>query len=596
MRNRCARISTVLLLLIEGALTLAAGRSLNGTWLFTYDPQRVGDELGYHQLSFKRTTWPPVNVPSFWDNPLYDGIGWYARTFRVTPEEAQAQLALVFAAVDDNAVIYLNGNKIYEHNGANLEFFVVISPYIFPDQDNLLVVRIEDIGGAGGINGNVWLKTFKDQTGLYLTEYSQQPALATPSWLDSAIIYEIFPRNFSEKGDLKSIQKALPELKNLGVNCLWLMPIFPIGQEHRKGALGSPYATADYLAVDPALGSKLDLKDLTTAAHRLEMHLILDIACNHCAWDNRLVTEHPDWFTRDAQGKIVAPNTDWTDVADFDYDNPALREYMWQVLEYWVRECDVDGYRLDVAELVPDEFWSVALRRLQQIEPDVLMLAEGEHPRLHTVGFHLTYAWNLRRALYRVIKRQESAQLILETLTKEQYRYPKGSQRMRFIENHDEERARQYFGDVESQVAAVVAFTLPGIPLLYAGQEFGEAVKPSLFEKQVLNRQQGAAAFYEFYHQLIQVRQQSLALRAGEYLPITNTRKDDLLSFCRKIKDEIILVVANLRDHQVDAIIELPMSLPKNPQVILGQAELTRMNPLAITLQPYQWAIIKLVE
>ncbi len=596
MQIHVARFTTILLLLIEGAMDLAAARSLNGTWLFKYDPEGRGDQMEYYRLDCARSTWQSVNVPAFWDDPSYDGIGWYACTFRVSPEEAQANLALVFEAVDDNAVIYLNSKKIYEHNGANLEFSIEIKPYVLLDRDNVLVVRIEDTGGTGGINGNVWLKPFQERQELYQTEYFQQSALPVPSWLDEAVIYEIFPRVFSPAGDLKSIQTALPRLQELGVNCLWLMPIFPIGAQQRKGPYGSPYATSDYLDVDPMLGTKHDLKQLVIAAHHRNMRLILDIACNHCAWDNWLLTEHPEWFTQDPQGKIVSPNTDWTDVADFNYANLGLREYMWQVLEYWVREFDIDGYRLDVAELVPDDFWEVALQRLQKIKPDVLMLAEGEHPRLHTVGFHLTYAWNLRRALYRVIKRQESAQIIYETIEREKYRYPQGSRRMRFIENHDEERARQLFGDEASQVAAVIAYTLPGIPLLYAGQEFGAQTKPSLFEKQDLDAVGRETAYYDFYRQLMRIRQQNPVLITGEFLPVNNTQKDDVVSFCRREQDAALLIVANLRPYQVDATIELPAFLPKNPQVILGPAKLTRREPVAIKLQSWQWVIIKLAK
>ena len=209
--------------------------------------------------------------------------------------------------------------------------------------------------------------------------------------------------------------------------------------------MGSPYSIRDFKSINPDLGTESDLKNLVTSAHQPGIKVILDIACNHSSWDNLLIEEHPNWYTQDAQGKIIAPNENWSDVADFNYNQTGLREYMWEVLEYWVKEFDIDGYRLDVAELVPDDFWKTAAHRLQKIKPDILMLAEGDHPRLYLNGFHLTYGWNTRRAFYQIIKNDYPAEFLAQTLRKEYHRYPQHALKMRFTENHDEARTMALF-------------------------------------------------------------------------------------------------------------------------------------------------------
>lgn len=593
--HRILSLSVLLILLGKGNYPVEDKISLNGTWLFKYDPRRIGEQAGYFLQDYSRQDWQRVDVPSFWDDPRYDGLGWYYRTFTVPTSLRNKPLALYFEAIDDNAVIYLNNQKVYEHQGANIDFYVVVTSHIKTDMPNALVVRIDDTGGAGGINGKVWLRSFTTEEELLQTEYHRRNALPAPKWLDEAVIYEIFPRVFSPAGNLAGVQQALPYFTELGVNCLWLMPIFPIGKERRKGTLGSPYATADYFAVAPELGTKDDLKRLVKAAHQRDIRVILDIACNHCAWDNRLLEEHPDYFTMDANGQIVPPNADWTDVADFNYDNPALRDYMWSVLEYWVRECDIDGYRMDVAELVPNDFWEEALRRLQRIKPDVLMLAEGENPRLHLKGFHLTYAWNVRRTLYRIIKEQAPAEDLYETLKRESYRYPQSTRRMRFIENHDEERARQFFGASQAQVTAVVAFTLPGVPMLYAGQEWGASERPSLFERNSLPWPEKDEATFTFYRSLLQLRRDYPALRTGRFVPLANTQADKILTYGRQTANEYIVIIANLSAQSVKAEIKLA-----EPAAVLqplwGTVKIEKTAPHVISCQPWQWGIFKLIS
>ena len=214
-----------------------------------------------------------------------------------------------------------------------------------------------------------------------------------PEWSKNASIYQINTRQFTAEGTFRAAEQQLPRLKALGVEILWLMPINPIGQKNRKGTLGSPYAVQDYLKVNPELGSLDDLKHFVAAAHQQGMYVILDWVANHTAWDNVLVTEHPDWYARNWKGDFrPTPWWDWSDIIDLDYSQPGLRKYMTDALKYWVKTADIDGYRCDVAGFVPLDFWNNARKELDAIKP-VFMLAEWEARDMHADAFDMTYAW-----------------------------------------------------------------------------------------------------------------------------------------------------------------------------------------------------------
>ena len=200
-------------------------------------------------------------------------------------------------------------------------------------------------------------------------------------WVRQGIIYEIYTRSFSPAGNFRGIEKRLPELKKLGVTILWIMPIHPVGVLHHKGKLGSQYSVQDYYGINPEFGTIDDFKRLVNRAHELGFHLIIDLVANHTSWDSKLINDHPDWFTKDSAGNIVSPNPDWTDVADLNYSQPGLRRYMIEMMKYWVRDIGIDGFRCDVAEMVPTDFWEAARAALDSIKP-VMMLAEAHIPRI----------------------------------------------------------------------------------------------------------------------------------------------------------------------------------------------------------------------
>ncbi|HZD49383.1 MAG TPA: alpha-amylase family glycosyl hydrolase, partial [Silvibacterium sp.] len=236
---------------------------------------------------------------------------------------------------------------------------------------------------------------------------SSQPARSSPEWLKSGVIYQIFVRAFSPAGDLNGVTAHLDDLHTLNVNILWLMPIHPDGQVKKKGSLGSPYAVRDYYAIDPALGTKDDLHHLVQEAHRRQMKVIIDIVANHTAWDSVMMA-HPDFYRKDAQGHIISPH-DWTDVAWLDYSNPRLRQYMIDMLVYWIKDFDLDGYRCDAAAEVPTDFWEQARAALEKVKPDIMLLAEADKPELLRSAFDIDYSWPLMHTLNDVIMEGEPA-------------------------------------------------------------------------------------------------------------------------------------------------------------------------------------------
>ena len=192
-----------------------------------------------------------------------------------------------------------------------------------------------------------------------------------PAWSKNAVIYEVNVRQYTPEGTFKAFEEHLPRLKELGVDIIWLMPVHPIGEKNRKGSLGSYYSVQDYVAVNPEYGNMEDFKDLVNKAHSLGMYVILDWVANHTAWDNAWIEDHPDWYTRDENGEMIAP-FDWTDVAKLDYNSEAMRLAMIEAMKFWVAEAYIDGYRCDVAGEVPVEFWDQARAELDKIKAQFL--------------------------------------------------------------------------------------------------------------------------------------------------------------------------------------------------------------------------------
>ncbi|HKS10331.1 MAG TPA: alpha-amylase family glycosyl hydrolase [Pyrinomonadaceae bacterium] len=369
-----------------------------------------------------------------------------------------------------------------------------------------------------------------------------------PDWVRDGVIYEIYPRAFSQQGNFNGITARLEELKDLGVTILWLMPIHPIGQEKKKGTIGSPYAVRDYYAINPDYGTGDDLKRLVKEAHARGLKVIIDIVANHTSWDSVLM-KHPEFYKRDAKGNITYPY-DWYDIAALNYDNQQLRGYMIDMLKYWIREFDLDGFRCDVAGEVPTDFWERARVELEKVKPDIVMLAEAHKAELQVKAFDLDYSWPLHSALAKVLWGQAPASTLREEWEKEVKEWPKGALHMRFSDNHDERRAIARFGEPAALAASAFMFTLDGVPMIYNGMEVGDTTEsgaPALFEKLPIFWAIGERRpeFRKFYKEMMARRRASWALRRGSLEWVSNSDESRVVSFVRRAEGEEVLVAIN---------------------------------------------------
>jgi glycosidase len=388
---------------------------------------------------------------------------------------------------------------------------------------------------------------------------ASQAARSSPEWLKSGVIYQVFVRSFSPAGDLNGVTARLDDLHALSVNIVWLMPIHPDGQVRKKGSLGSPYSVRDYYAIDPALGTKDDLRRLIQEAHRRQMKVILDMVANHTAWDSVMMA-YPEFYKKDKEGHITHPY-DWADVAALDYSNPNLRRYMTDVLLYWVKEFDVDGYRCDAASEVPTDFWEQARKKLEQAKPDIMLLAEAQKPELLKSAFDIDYAWPLMNALNDVVMNGGTATEIRDTLEQQKPLYPKGALHMRVSDDHDELRATTRYGYPGAIAASVLMFTLDGAPLIYNGMEVGDSTQsraPALFEPQKIFW--GAGEWHpeilKFYATVAALRRQHPALQQGETVWLHNSDEQHVVTYLRRSGSEGFLIAVNLSNTPFRGTVE----------------------------------------
>jgi glycosidase len=365
-------------------------------------------------------------------------------------------------------------------------------------------------------------------------------------------MYEVNIRQYSEAGTFEAFQSHIPRLKELGIDILWLMPIYPIGEKNRKGELGSYYSVQDYTAVNPEFGNMDDLKELVSSAHASGMYVILDWVANHTARDHTWVTEHPEWYKTDSVGNLVSPY-DWTDVAQLDFSNNELRLAMKQALVYWVKEADIDGYRCDVAGMIPCDFWEDARASLDSIKP-VFMLAEDEgQPCLVKNAFDMNYAWELHHIMNEVAKGEMPVQALRDYYLRQDSIYNPDIYRLNFITNHDE---NSWNGTVferlgnAAEVYAALTFTLPGMPLIYSGQEIGLNKRLKFFESDPIEWKNSPWSLT--YQKLIKIKKENKALWNGtaggemELLTFGEVLDSALIAYRRVKNENEILVFANL--------------------------------------------------
>ncbi|MEE4197559.1 MAG: alpha-amylase family glycosyl hydrolase [Bacteroidales bacterium] len=417
------------------------------------------------------------------------------------------------------------------------------------------------------------------------------PETQPPEWSKNAAIYEVNIRQYTPEGTFNAFAGHIPRLKELGVDILWLMPVHPIGEKNRKGSLGSYYSIKDYYGINPEFGTEEDFRNLVNQIHEAGMYIILDWVANHTAWDNPLINEHPEWYTQNEEGEIIAPVDDWTDVADLNYDRPEVREYMTDALTYWVDEFNIDGYRCDVAGMVPTDFWNQARRELDKIKP-VFMLAEANEPELHEEAFDMTYAWDIHFLWNEMAQGKKNMADLVNQLEKEKTKYPQDAYRMLFTSNHDENSWKgtvyDRLGDA-TETFAVLSATLPGMPLIYSGQEACLDKRLKFFEKDTISWDQECSMF-DLYQTLLTLKEENEALWNGAWggsmERIATPADDHIFAFARTKGEHQVVTVLNLSENEID--VELPEDL-ENKQLV----EVFSGEPLAssYTMKPWGYKV-----
>jgi len=390
-------------------------------------------------------------------------------------------------------------------------------------------------------------------------------------WVYDATVYEVNVRQFTEEGTFNAFEKHIPRLKELGVDILWFMPVQPIGEVERKGTLGSYYSIKNYTAINPEFGTLEDFRQTVDAAHGAGMKVILDWVANHTSHDAVWALKHKDWYVTDSLGNVVSPY-DWTDVAQLNFDNADMCNAMQEAMIFWLKETNIDGFRCDHAVGIPAVFWESAIDELKKVKPDIFMLAEAEAPELNIKAFDAYYAWNIHHKMNEIAQGKANVNSLREAL-KDLSNFPDYAIPMYFTSNHDENSWAgtefERMGDA-ARTFAVLTYILPGMPLIYNGQEVGFNRRLEFFEKDVINWNDSDGNFTTFYQDLIQLKKANKALfcqeLGGKLEEITTSKPDEIFAVQRKVgnrmknktKNDGIIAIFNLSPNVVEFTIDSP--------------------------------------
>ncbi len=373
----------------------------------------------------------------------------------------------------------------------------------------------------------------------------------TVNWAKDATIYEVNIRQYTPEGSFKAFQTHLPRLKEMGVRILWLMPITPISEKIKKGSLGSYYACSSYTKINPEFGTAQDFAHLVEAAHALELKVIIDWVANHTGRGHEWMELHPEWFTRNDKGEFTERNG-WEDVVDLNYGNADMRNALIGAMQFWVRDFKIDGFRCDMAHLVPLDFWIEARKAVESIKP-LYWLAECEEVSYHRV-FDTSYAWALMHASEKLAKGEVGIHEVYNVLhTYSQY--PAGATKLLFTSNHDENswNGTEYekYG-AAAKAWAVFTHTWKGIPLIYSGQELPNHKRLQFFDKDQIEWTE-KPALHDFYTTLNQLRNTHTAITSGDTfnLPV---QTDGVMAYLRQDAASTVFVLLNLsnKHHRVE--------------------------------------------
>ena len=452
---------------------------------------------------------------------------------------------------------------------------------------------------------------------------SQQPAQRLHTdWAYNATIYELNTRQFTPEGTFAAAEAELPKLQELGVDIIWIMPLQPIGVKGRKGTLGSYYAIRDYCDFNPEFGTRADFESFLAKAHQLGMKVILDWVANHTAPDHQW-TNNVTWHERDSLGNTIV-QYDWYDIAALNYEDPDMRLAMIQSMAWWMDTIGIDGFRCDVAYEVPTDFWEQAMDSIRPHHPDMFMLAEAEHPKalLTNKAFDMYYGWELHHLMNDVAQGKKSTHDLWDYFKKADQMYnislnqetahnrdsvlailpdssdslfPAKAIRMNFTSNHDENSwagtEMERMGDAADLFAAFT-YVIPGMPMIYTGQEYGNHHRLQFFEKDTIDRVPDAHQF-EMYKQLNQLRKNNCALLSNELggemneLPVED---DNIFACFRHAQDNTVIGIFNMSAIEITTQINTSglegtyHCIPCNKNIEVGAET-------ELTLKPWSWRI-----
>jgi glycosidase len=370
----------------------------------------------------------------------------------------------------------------------------------------------------------------------------------TVSWALRATIYEVNVRQYTKEGTLASFALHLPRLADMGVTVLWFMPLTPIGIKGRLGSLGSYYACRDYISINPEFGTSQDFIDVVNAAHALGMKVMIDWVANHTGQDHVWTISNPDFYIQDPAGNFTERNG-WTDVIDLNYENTRMRAAMIDAMRYWLNTYDIDGFRCDMAHLVPLDFWLEARQVIDTIKP-LYWLAECEDTR-YFEAFDTTYAWAFMHASGSLNRHEPNLTPVLEQL--DIYASDGAATRkLFFTTNHDENswNGTEYekYG-VTAKAWAVFSATWGGLPLVYSGQEIPNHKRLSFFEKDALEFPTLTPVLHNFYKTLFSIRAQNEAVVLGQPQMLHTPYSNSIIGFIKKHQNNVVLVLLNISDH-----------------------------------------------
>ncbi len=411
-------------------------------------------------------------------------------------------------------------------------------------------------------------------------------------WSKNATIYEVNIRQYTPEGTFNAFCPDMKRLKDMGIKILWIMPIQPISVENRKGGLGSYYAVQDYKAINPEFGNMDDFKSLVREAHALDMKVIIDWVANHSGFDNVWTKEHMDWYTLDSVGGLQPTvGTDWYDVADLNYDNYEMRAAMIDAMQFWVSEAGIDGFRCDVASMVPTDFWEACRDSLERMRPDIFMLAEANKPELLQKAFDMDYGWDLLHIMNSIAKGEMKPDAIDAYLQREDSLYEVDDYHMYFTTNHDENSWNgtvfERYGKDGHKAFAALAFLIDGMPLVYSGQEAGLDKALKFFEKDTIDWRD--YPYQDFYSKLLKLHASNEALWNGvsDNRPkrLRSNADNEVYAFTRSRNGQEVVAIINLSKKRAKITFE---SLPSGEfSNLFDDEKLEFIAKNGIEMEPY---------